>query len=70
MKFRVELRGSGMLAKVFLDFVILLNILLPGKYNCARLTFSDRILLSNFTKILTKINLETSFNMLVRVFRK
>ena len=44
-----------MLAKVLLDFVILLNILMPGKYNCARLTFSDQILLSNFPKILTKI---------------
>ena len=29
-----------MLAKVFLDFVKLLNILMPGKYSCARLTFS------------------------------
>ena len=44
-----------MLAKVFLHFMKLLNILMPGKYSCARLTFSDRILLSNFTKILTKI---------------
>ncbi len=43
-----------MLAKVLLLFLILLNILMPYKYNCARLTFSDRILLSNFTKILTK----------------
>jgi hypothetical protein len=29
-----------MLAKVFLDFVKLLNMLMPSKYNCARLTLS------------------------------
>ena len=47
-----------MLARVLLNFVKLLNMLMPYKYNCARLTFSDRILLSNFTQILTKIHSE------------